>query len=234
MERHIPYEAGSLPLIIDISNRSMELSISPHVTLHSKVDFRKGWYSSLEFERTNVLRMTPRVSVSTERIAPTPTKRWMFVVCSFICCVLFFSGFDLFSEWAEHSESCQSRVSSALLIFCSRYSFFFFTFPAIARLAECIKNGTFQISSEHIESLNKAYDRCNGCVYLFVSLQSSKLIHVLDWFVLNRRVCVWWRTASRKITSSRSPSLSSGWRWSTCRSECLTTAVERWECENEA
>ena len=53
-------------------------------------------------------------------------------------------------------------------------------FPDITRLGECIKSGTFQIASQHVEALNNAYNRCNGCLYLFVSVQGSKLIHVVE------------------------------------------------------
>lgn len=58
------------------------------------------------------------------------------------------------------------------------FSYFFFSFPYLNRLADFIMKGVFSVPIRHVDSLNKAFTQPNNCVYMFVSAQNSKLIHV--------------------------------------------------------
>ena len=125
-------------------------------------------------EQMQILRLERRVSVWRELHLLSRDARYPTFSCLF---ALTDSGCALFSQRDQDAHSPQSLVLHFSLVDRS-YVYYFFNFLSMNRLAECIKKGNFYIPERHIDKLNEAYDRSSGCVYIFVSSQSSKLIHV--------------------------------------------------------
>ena len=69
------------------------------------------------------------------------------------------------------------------------YSYFFFNFPYLSRLEDFILKGVLSVPARHMEALNQAFTKPNNYVYMFVSAQNSKLIHVAAARRVKRRRC---------------------------------------------
>ena len=69
------------------------------------------------------------------------------------------------------------------------FSYFFFNFPYLSRLEDFILKGVLSVPARHMEALNQAFTKPNNYVYMFVSAQNSKLIHVAATRRVKRRRC---------------------------------------------
>lgn len=69
------------------------------------------------------------------------------------------------------------------------FSYFFFNFPYLSRLEDFILRSVLSVPVRHMEALNQAFTKPNNYVYMFVSAQNSKLIHVAATRRVKRRRC---------------------------------------------
>lgn len=69
------------------------------------------------------------------------------------------------------------------------FTYFFFNFPYINRLADFVLKGVLSVPMRHMDALNQEFTKPNNYVYMFISAQNSKLIHVIFMMMLKRRGC---------------------------------------------
>ena len=94
--RHVRYEDGDLPVIVDVSCRERESEINPKVDSCSILDCRIRQFSKLEFVVINVDLMKQWENVNMVRIVYTVMKLWICVVFFiFIFIIIIVAALDL-------------------------------------------------------------------------------------------------------------------------------------------